>query len=100
MFKNLRLFLEYLRQYKKHFWTGTIALIFVNLLDVTPPLIIKYGIDHLTSPDAYRHIFYAAIAYIAVVVTQAFFRYFMRMGFYGMSLYVGVDLRNKLSSMR
>ncbi|MFA5795326.1 MAG: ABC transporter ATP-binding protein [Candidatus Brocadiia bacterium] len=96
MFRNLKIFIEYLRKYRKQFWIGTIALFIVDLLDVTPPLIIKYGIDHLGDNDRDKKLLYAVAAYILVVLIQAFFRYWMRIGFYGMSLLVGLDLRNKL----
>ncbi|MFH1228191.1 MAG: ABC transporter transmembrane domain-containing protein, partial [Planctomycetota bacterium] len=98
MFRNIKIFLEYIRKYKKQFWIGTIALLVVDLLDVTPPLIIKYGIDHLGDTDGNRKLLYAAGVYVIVVLIQAFFRYWMRIGFYGMSLLVGLDLRNKLFS--
>lgn len=96
MFRNLKLFIDYIWRCKKQFWIGTTALFIVDLLDVTPPLIIKYGIDHLGDEDRDKKLLYAMAAYIAVVLTQAFFRYWMRIGFYGMSLLVGLDLRNKL----
>lgn len=112
-----RLFLSGLSRYRARFVGATLCLVFVDLLDLTPPLLIKLTVDRLqgaSAPaltwapefvrtmatrvyegDISRVLFAIGCAFVAVVILQGFGRFGFRMWFLGASYEVTRDLRRR-----
>ncbi|MBI2889785.1 MAG: ABC transporter ATP-binding protein [Nitrospirae bacterium] len=76
-------FTTYFREHRRAYAVGLVALVIVDLLDLLPPLILKWGIDALTDKLPARLIGGIALAYLGVVGAQGLFRYQWRIRFQG-----------------
>ncbi|MCK4908495.1 MAG: ABC transporter ATP-binding protein, partial [Planctomycetes bacterium] len=104
MFKNLKPFYPYLRQYKKFFLIGVIVLIIIDTVDLFLPQIIRFAIDGLadnvkgkeTLLPITQLLFLSAAIYILFILFQVVFRFRMRIAFRGTSMKIARDIRSKL----
>lgn len=88
-------FFVYLKRYLRYLISACLLLVVVDVLDVAWPLIIRYAIDHLTSPDALKILLWCFIGYVGIVAFQGICRYFFRIFFLGTSHRIARDLRNE-----
>ena len=96
MLRRLSSLFPYLGRYKRRFAAGFATLMIAQLVGVTIPLIIKYGIDGLSRGAAPRTLLAAAGLMLALALTKAIFQFWMRWILIGISRDVEYDLRNEL----
>jgi ATP-binding cassette, subfamily B, multidrug efflux pump len=86
----------YLWRYRKGFALGMGALIFKDVLGAVLPLIMRGGIDSLTSGFSINTVVKLAAALIAVSALKGLFQYWMRVILIGISRDIEYDLRDEL----
>jgi len=92
-FKDNLAYRVFIKEYKKYFIFGTIALIVVDVINIVPPLLIKEAVDTLTSDGSLTKIAYISGLYIIISFVQGAGRYFWRVYFIGTSFRCEYDLR-------
>ena len=96
MLKRLLPLKPYLLRYKKRYVIGFFTLLVAQAVGVTLPLVIKAGIDGLsTGINGDKLLFYAGLL-LAIALTKAVFQFWMRWILIGISRDVEYDLRNDL----
>jgi len=96
MLRRLRPLKPYLARYRNRYLAGFATLIVTQAVGVTVPLIIKAGIDGITSGTlAHKLLSYAALL-VGVALVKAIFLFWMRWILIGISRDVEYDLRNDL----
>ena len=104
MFKNLRLFLPFLKgHYKKYILAG-IALLIVDIIGVSMPLLLGSATDRVINAtkdsmlltEAKKYLILVCSFYIIIAIAQGLLRYWWRYLFSHISLSVAYDIRNKL----
>ncbi|HLD36122.1 MAG TPA: ABC transporter transmembrane domain-containing protein, partial [Planctomycetota bacterium] len=104
MFKNLRLFLPFLKgHYKKYILAG-IALLIVDIIGVSMPLLLGSAMDRVINATkdsmlltgAKKYLVLICSVYIVIAIAQGLLRYWWRYLFNHISLSVAYDIRNKL----
>jgi len=111
MLRRLKPLKPYLARYKRGYVTGFLTLIITQAVGVTVPLIIKAGIDTLTTVDTQGHLRFhpglenavtsnrlllLAGLLLGVALVKAVFQFWMRWILIGISRDVEYDLRNDL----
>ncbi len=97
MRKKLELFLEYIKKYKKFFIIGFVVLLVIDILDLAPPLIVKFFIDYIsTGGREVSNIVYYASMFVFVTVMMGICRYAMSMIFGRTSHRIVNGIRKKL----
>lgn len=86
----------YLWRYRTGLAAGFFCLIVKDLLVVTQPVVMKAGIDSLTSGFSMRTLLWFCAGLIALSLLKGVFQYFMRIILVGISRDVEFDLRNDL----
>ena len=86
----------YLARYKARYVVGFLCLLVSQVMGVFVPLIIKAGIDDLTSGGAARRLLGVAGLLLAVGAGKAVLQFWMRWILIGISRDVEYDLRNDL----
>ncbi len=92
-FKDNLAYRVFIKEYKKYFIFGTIALIVVDVMNIIPPLLIKEAVDTLTSGGSPTKIAYISGIYLIISVVQGAGRYLWRMYFVGTAFRCEYDLR-------
>ena len=96
MLKRLLPLKPYLARYKKRYAIGFLCLVIAQGAGITPPLIIKAGIDTLSRAfDGHKLLYYAGLL-LGVALLKAVFQFWMRWILIGISRDVEYDLRNDL----
>jgi ATP-binding cassette subfamily B protein len=90
------LYRVFLARYRRPFVMGVLALVWVDLIDVSLPLLIKETIDALTAGAAASHFVTIAGAYMVLVLLQAAGRYAWRIQLAGTSFRCDFDLRQSM----
>jgi ATP-binding cassette, subfamily B, multidrug efflux pump len=98
MRKSIPTLIPYLLRYKRGLALGLGALIAKDVLAVLLPLILKAGVDRLTSGFRIELILQFAGALILVSAVKGVFQYWMRVVIIGISRDIEYDLRNDLYS--
>ena len=96
MLKPFRPLLPYLRHYQRRFVLGLVTLVIAQLVGVLVPLVIKAGIDDLTSGAALRRLLLVVGLLLALASAKAVLQFWMRWILIGISRDVEYDLRNDL----
>src|SRR5579863_6530146 len=111
MLRRLKPLKPYLARYKRGYVTGFLTLIITQAVGVTVPLIIKAGIDTLTTVDTQGHLRFhpglenavtsnrlllLAGLLLGLALVKAVFQFWMRWILIGISRDVEYDLRNDL----
>ncbi len=96
MLKSLSTLWPYMGRYRKGLALGVGALVMKDLLGAALPLVIKYGVDSLTSGFKLRAVLELAALLIAVSAVKGLFQYWMRVIIIGISRDIEFDLRNDL----
>jgi ATP-binding cassette, subfamily B, multidrug efflux pump len=86
----------YLWRYRRGLGLGMGALIIKDILAAAMPLILRGGIDSLTSGFRLRIVVVLAAALVLVSALKGLFQYWMRVVLIGMSRDIEYDLRNDL----
>lgn len=87
-------FSRFLVKYKRPYWKGFLWLLFVDLLNIVQPLLVKSAMDALV-PRAMKTVVWSAIAYLLAMVLQSIGRYWWRVYLIGTANYVASDLRKE-----
>ena len=96
MKKSFQTMLPYLKRHKRKLGLGMGALVMKDLLAVLSPLIMKRGVDALTSHFEMRDVFVFAALLILLSAIKGLFQYWMRLLLVGVSRDLEFDLRNDL----
>jgi ATP-binding cassette subfamily B protein len=88
----------YLRRYRRGLALGIGALVIKDIFGAALPLLIKNGVDSLTSGFNLRIVFEFAAGLVALSVFKGIFQYWMRVIIIGISRDIEYDLRNELFS--
>jgi ATP-binding cassette subfamily B multidrug efflux pump len=88
---------EYLWKYRKWVSLGLLALVTVDVLEVLPPLILKWVVDAAMENSGVLTLVKLAAAYFAVGIVQALCRYGWRMYLIRTSWFAGADLRSRFA---
>ncbi len=96
MFKRLLPLKPYLARYKRRYVLGFLCLIVAQGVGITPPLIIKAGIDALSQGVTRRGLLMYAGGLLGVALVKAVFQFWQRWILIGISRDVEYDLRNDL----
>ncbi|MEO5971632.1 MAG: ABC transporter ATP-binding protein [Bdellovibrionia bacterium] len=86
---------HYLWKYRRWVLIGLFALIVVDLLDILPPIFLKYAVDIAVEKQPTRLLAIIALAYFGVSLLQGVCRYVWRMYLIRASIFAGRDLRGK-----
>ncbi len=86
----------YLWRYRSGLALGFLCLIVKDLLVVAQPLLIKAGIDSLTTAFSMRTILWFCAGLIVLSLLKGLFQFYMRIVLVGISRDVEFDLRNDL----
>ena len=86
---------HYLWVYRRWVSAGLLALVIVDLLDILPPIFLKYAIDIAVERRPARLLGITALAYFGVSMVQGVCRYAWRMYLIRASIFAGRDLRGK-----
>lgn len=73
-------------------------LLFVDLLELLPPLLIKNALDAVIDGHPYREVLRFAVIYLGVHILQGFCRWGWRLFLIRSSMYAGRDLRSDFAS--
>lgn len=114
MIKNFIHMLSYCRPYWRIYVVGTVALLLVDILDVSVPMLVKWGIDHVRygspasgsilsllppawfAPGAFmRGMWIYFVLYVTAVGLTGCFRYTMGMRYSEASITLAHDLRGR-----
>ena len=96
MKKSFQTMLPYLQRHKRKLGLGMGALVMKDLLAVLSPLIMKSGVDALTTHFKMRDVFMFAALLILLSAIKGLFQYWMRLHLVGVSRDLEFDLRNDL----
>jgi len=96
MLKRLLPLKPYLARYKRRYAAGFLCLLIAQTVGITPPLIIKAGIDALSQAFKGNKLLYYAGLLLGVALLKAVFQFWMRWILIGISRDVEYDLRNDL----
>ncbi len=88
----------YLWKYRKWVGIGLIALAFVDILEVFPPILLKKVVDVATSHGTTQSLFRLAATYLGIALVQGVCRYLWRMYLVRASLFAGRDLRGRYAA--
>ncbi len=91
-----RLAWPYLRRYRRGLLLGGGALVLKDVLGAMIPLVMKRGIDSLTSGEPLAYLYAACAALLVISLCKGFFQYRMRVILVGISRDVEYDIRNDL----
>lgn len=83
-------------RYRRQYAIGALALVLVDLCDVTLPLVLKFAIDDIVLLRGLVPLFAVAAVYLGVVLFQGVYRYFWRRYFIGASHRIANELRERL----
>jgi len=86
---------EYLYKYRKLICVGLCALLFVDLLEILPPLFLMQAVDTVVAGGPVSQLRNIALAYLGVGFIQGFGRYGWRMYLIRSGVLAGRDLRSK-----
>ena len=89
---------HYIWKYRNFVVMGLGALLFVDILEVFPPIFLKGSVDVITERKPYHFLAYFALAYLVTSLLQGIGRYGWRMYLIRSSMLAGRDLRFKYSS--
>ncbi|MEK7309805.1 MAG: ABC transporter ATP-binding protein [Planctomycetota bacterium] len=103
MFKNLRLFLPLLKGHYKKYILASLALLVVDVIDVSLPLLTGLAFDSmingisgkLGAAEAVQRLGLIVLVYFAGILVQGFLRYWWRYLYHSASLLVANNIRNK-----
>jgi ATP-binding cassette subfamily B multidrug efflux pump len=90
------LYRVFLARYRRPFVVGLLALLWVDLIDVSLPLLIKETVDALVAGATTTYLAGIAGAYLVLVLLQALGRYLWRIQLAGTSFRCDFDLRQSL----
>ncbi|GIU73151.1 MAG: ABC transporter [Bryobacteraceae bacterium] len=93
---DLEFCLPYLRKYRRRITLGTGALVVKDVAGAGVPLLIKWGVDALTSGAPLGRVAWLAAAVTALSLLKGVFMYWMRVILVGVSRDVEYDMRNDL----
>ena len=96
MLKRLGPLKPYLARYKRRYAVGFLCLLIAQGVGITPPLIIKAGIDALSASVTSRQLWFYAALLLGVALFKAIFQFWQRWILIGISRDVEYDLRNDL----
>ena len=96
MLKKLLPLKPYLVRYKKRYVIGFVCLLIAQGVGITPPLIIKAGIDGLSAKVTTGKLLYYAGLLLGVALIKAVFQFWQRWILIGISRDAEYDLRNDL----
>jgi len=96
MLKRLLPLKPYLVRYKKRYIIGFVCLVIAQGVGITPPLIIKAGIDGLSAKVTTGKLLYYAGLLLGVALIKAVFQFWQRWILIGISRDAEYDLRNDL----
>ncbi len=96
MKESFRTLLPYLKRHKRKLGLGMGALVIKDLLAVLSPLIMKRGVDALTTHFEMRDVFVFAALLMLLSAFKGLFQYWMRVLLVGVSRDLEFDLRNDL----
>jgi ATP-binding cassette subfamily B multidrug efflux pump len=90
---------SFIRHYLWKYWRwvliGLLALVVVDILDILPPIFLKYAVDIAVEKQPTRLLGIMALAYFGVSILQGVCRYAWRMYLIRASIFAGRDLRGK-----
>ncbi len=86
----------YIRKHKRHFNLGMFFLVITNVADSIYPLILKRGIDEMTSNEKMSSLGKTALMFFAAMATLAVTRYSWRIFFSKYHTLAADDLRNRV----
>jgi ATP-binding cassette subfamily B multidrug efflux pump len=86
---------HYLWKYRRWVGIGLSALILVDILEIIPPIFLKYVVDIVVEHRPLRLLAWVAGAYLAISIIQGICRYLWRMFLIRASVYSGKDLRGQ-----
>ena len=89
------LLFDLLWKYRKRFALGLVALLFVNMIEIGAPLILKETIEVITEKEPAETLYVLAGLYFLLMAGQALGRYIWRIYLGGTSMMAGNDLRKK-----
>ncbi len=106
VFRNFLHVLSYCRPYRRIYLVGTLALLFVDLLDTFMPKVVQWAIDHVTQAATGRPVgsplaalgggmWVYAVTMVLLVGVTGFFRYFMSISFARAAVLLIHDLRGR-----
>lgn len=96
---SIRLVLPYFRRYCGRLLGGFLALVFVDLLQLFIPRVVKWSVDGLQNGTATRQdLLTYGLYIIAIALVIACFRYVWRQLILGFSRLLEIDLRNRMFS--
>jgi ATP-binding cassette subfamily B protein len=96
MLRALRPAWPYLRRYRRGLAIGLATILVMELVAVGLPLLIRRGVDALTSGASLRSVELIAAAMVVAACIKALLQFWGRMAFIGISRDVEYDLRNDL----
>ncbi len=96
MLQTLATLWPYLKRYRKGLGLGIGALLAKDLLAVTLPVVIKFGIDSLTKGFVLRVVLELAGLLVGLALVKGVFQYWMRVIIIGISRDIEFDLRNDI----
>ena len=96
MRESIHVLLPYLKRHKAKLALGMGALVIKDLLAVLSPLVMKKGVDALTTHFEMRDVFLFAALLIVLSAIKGLFQYWMRVVLIGVSRDLEFDLRNDL----
>ncbi len=96
MLKRLLPLKPYLARYKTRYVAGFLCLLVAQGVGITPPLIIKAGIDALSAGVTSRTLLLYAALLLGIALTKAVFQFWQRWILIGISRDIEYDLRNDL----
>jgi ATP-binding cassette subfamily B protein len=88
---------HYVWKYRRPMAIGIGALVFVDALEILPPLLQKSAVDSIAAGTAATTLWRVALAYFGVALLQAVCRYGWRMFLIRTSLFAARDLRNRFA---
>ncbi len=93
---NLKIFIKYIKPYKKEFLYGGVALLFVNILSVLIPLEVRNIIDQLKDGFSSNYVISKSLWLMLLATCMGLIRLFSRQIVFGIGRKVEVNLRQKL----
>ncbi len=93
---KLKIFLKYIKPYKREFIYGAIALLVVNILSILIPLEVKNIIDQLKDGFSSKFIIQKSLWLISLATCMGLIRLYSRQIVFGIGRKVEVNLRQKL----
>ena len=93
-----RLIRHYLVKYRKLVGLGTLCLVFIDGLEVVPPILLMKAIDHVVAGRPAEGLWILGAAYLAVALVQAVLRWGWRMCLIRAAVWTGRDLRDRFSN--